>query len=109
MALTPKDELETVIVKAKSCSYTNVYSSVTDVPPGQTWALTSLEGVDAVFVLAGQDHHRPAELAAPEHLPTSRHSRRTGTSPEPLHRTQHPLVRGHATPRAVPRSRASLD
>lgn len=30
--------------------------------------LTSLEGVDAVFVLAGQDNHRPPEPAASRHL-----------------------------------------
>lgn len=35
-----------------------------------SWPLTSLKGVDAVFVLAGQDHHRPAELAISGHLPT---------------------------------------
>lgn len=60
-------------------------------------------------MLAGQHHHRPAELATSRHLPTSQHSHRTRTSPEPLHRSQHPLVRGHAAPRAVPTSQALTD
>lgn len=32
--------------------------------------LTSLKGVDAVLVLAGQDHHRPPE-PGPGHPPTT--------------------------------------
>lgn len=41
-------------------------------------SLTSLEGVDAVFVLAGQNHHRPPPSAA-RHLLCQTLSYRTGS------------------------------
>lgn len=52
-------------------------------------ALTSLEGVDAVFVLAGQHHHRPSELATSGHLSTLKKA-----GPEP-HRNQRSFVLSH--------------
>lgn len=35
---------------------------------GVCGTLTPLEGVDAVLMLAGQDHHGPPEVAVPAHL-----------------------------------------
>lgn len=46
--------------------------------------LTSLERVDAVFLLAGQDDHRPAELATSGHFLTTEHN---GLNPHRNHST----------------------
>lgn len=54
-------------------------------------SLTSLEGVDAVFVLAGQNHHRPPPSAA-RHLLCQTLSYRTGSVLRRPSRTCSPVL-----------------
>lgn len=76
-SVRPPKRLKTSRLVCKSPSTSSVSSK-----PQTT--LTSLERVDAVFLLAGQDDHRPAELATSGHLLTTEHD---GLNPHRNHST----------------------